>query len=501
MCLNLKLKPTVIALLTSSLLLIGLPAQAAQTYRVWVPGLLPVTPTAVWNGSLSLASAVLPDATKGTSYSYDFSSLLSVTGDALNSADISWTPVSALPAGLSLSSTGILSGTPTAISSSTLEISAAHAPTSAQKTYTLDVDGVPLVVTDIEAGGLTSCAIVPGGGVKCWGSNTSGQVGDGTSGNTRITPTNVVGLTSGVTSITLGSSHACALTSAGAVKCWGHNIYGQVGSGSTTPSNVSTPITVFASGIVAVKAGGVHTCVLTSSGGVKCWGNNTWGAVGDGTYTARYSPVDVVGLTSGVSQLFSATGGYYSCVITTSGSAKCWGMNDYRQLGNNNTSDSSVPVDVLGLTSPVLSLAMGYAQTCALTSTNGVKCWGYNNNGQVGDGTTTHRASPVDVVGLTSGVSSIRAGGQQTCALLTNGSTKCWGGNWYSQLGDTTTSNRSSPVTVLGIPTNVTKISASGLNACALLSNNTAKCWGGNEYGQIGRGLQSTSSNAKFVVQ
>ncbi|MCI0859947.1 MAG: RCC1 repeat-containing protein, partial [Chloroflexi bacterium] len=169
-----------------------------------------------------------------------------------------------------------------------------------------------------------TCAITAAGGVTCWGSNADGQLGDGTSLD-RISPVNVTGLTSSMTSLTAGSSHTCGLTEAGAVKCWGKNFDGQIGDGGTTGRRSPVNVVGLTSGAISVGAGSNHTCAVTATGGVRCWGNNSDGQLGDGTTTDRRAPVDVVGLAEGVISV--AVGTNYSCAVTVTGSIQCWGVN------------------------------------------------------------------------------------------------------------------------------------------------------------------------------
>ena len=151
-----------------------------------------------------------------------------------------------------------------------------------------------------------------------------------------------------------------------------------------------------ASGVQAIAAGWYHTCALTTGGGVKCWGRNNYGQLGDGTTTRRWTPVDVVGLASGVQAI--AAGWYHTCALTTGGGVECWGDNYSGQLGDGATTDRWTPVDVVGLASGVQAIAAGRYHTCALTSNGRAKCWGWDEEGQLGISTATYRATPVDVV-------------------------------------------------------------------------------------------------------
>lgn len=342
----------------------------------------------------------------------------------------------------------------------------------------------------IAAGGLHSCAITSVGGVKCWGANGHGELGNGSSAPNSATPVDVVGLTSGVTAIAAGHSfYSCALTSGGGVKCWGGNQNGQLGNGSTAYRSGPVDVSGLTSGVIAIAAGSAHACALTTGGGVKCWGNNGTGQLGNGTQSPSLTPVDVVGLASGVTAL--AAGAGHTCALTSGGGVKCWGGNYSGELGTGSSSPliSFSPVDVAGLTSGVTAIASYWAHTCALTSTGGVKCWGSNRFGQLGNGSTTDSNTPVDVTGLTSGVTGIAAGYTESCAVTSPGGVKCWGDNRSGALGNgSTVSVSPTPVDVSGLTSGVIAIAVGQYHVCAATSTGGVKCWGLDDQGQLGNG-------------
>jgi len=180
-----------------------------------------------------------------------------------------------------------------------------------------------------------------------------------------------------------------------------------------------------------------------------------------------------------------STGGYHSCALKSDGTVWCWGWNNRGQLGDGTTTDRYTPVQVVNLTN-VVSIAAGAYHTCALKSDGTVWCWGYNEDGELGDGTTTNRHTPVQVSGLTS-VVSIAAGDYHSCALKSDGTVWCWGYNYCGELGDGTTTKRLTPVQVSGL-TSVVSIAAGGYHTCALKSDGTVWCWGNNEDGELGDG-------------
>src|SRR5450432_1731239 len=265
----------------------------------------------------------------------------------------------------------------------------------------------------VSAGFYHVCAIV-NGGAQCWGYNFSGELGNGNFLDSEA-PTRVKGLETGVTAISSGGYHTCAIVN-GAVKCWGRNTDGELGNGSVTDSNVPVTVTGL-TGATAIYAGQYHTCAMITGGSVRCWGWNANGQLGDGTTNATNSgtPTTVSNITSGATML--GGGGLHTCALV-SGAVKCWGYNADGELGNGSIADSHVPVAVSALTSGVIWIAVGTYHTCALLSAGTVRCWGYNVNGALGNNSvvSTGVGNPVSVSGIASGATALAAGGYHTCA-------------------------------------------------------------------------------------
>ena len=337
--------------------------------------------------------------------------------------------------------------------------------------------------TNVAAGHVHTCAVTAAGGVVCWGDNSKFQLGDGTT-TSRLTQTPVMGLGSGVAALAAGWLHTCALTTVGSVVCWGDNTYGQLGDGTKTQRPTPTAVSGLESGVAAIVAGQSHTCALTTGGAVVCWGYNSFGQLGDGTPTDRTTPT----LSWGNEAVAIVAGGYHTCAVTTDGGVECWGQNWFGQLGDGTTMNSPWPTPVSGLESEIASLAAGWGHTCALTTGGGVVCWGRNDHGQLGDGTKTQHLTPTAVNGLSSGVAAISAGENNTCGRTAAGGIRCWGWNVGGQLGDGTTTDRSEPTLVVGFDSGAAGISAGRLHTCALTRGGGVKCWGWNGYGQLGDG-------------
>lgn len=371
--------------------------------------------------------------------------------------------------------------------------------TKVDRTAPVAVTAMTSGVQAIAAGGAHTCALLRTGGVQCWGNNLSGQLGDGTRVG-QLAPVQVVRLKSGVQSIVAGFGHTCALTTAGGVQCWGDNASLQLGVGSCQSTTCPFPVDAagISAGAVAIAAGMRHTCALMSTRVVNCWGANFSGQLGSMGPTTTPSSIQVLGPMLGVKAI--SVGGHagnvsrsHACLLTATGGAKCWGPNSSGQLGDGTTTDNYIPVKVVGLDRDVKAVTSASDYSCALKTSGAVVCWGWNGVGQLGDGTKTSRLTPVPVSGLGAGVQAIVAGFAHACALTGGGAVQCWGNNEHGALGDGTTTDRWSPVAVVGLPGAVQAISAGYSQTCALLTVGGVMCWGQNYSGELGNGKTGSS--------
>lgn len=312
----------------------------------------------------------------------------------------------------------------------------------------------------------------------------------------------------GIVRINAGASNTCALLASSQARCWGFNEDGELGDGTTkerlrprvvVSSSGSGPLT----GIRSVAVGGVHSCFVLKTDRAKCTGLNAFGSLGDGTTTPRSRPVtvrDAAG-TSALRGIVSIAAGYvHTCAVLRSGKARCWGTNTSGQLGDRSTNERHLPVlvrrsDGSALTG-IVSMAAGTDHTCALLRSGKVACWGAK--AYLGDGSLDDRPFARSVLDRTgneplSGVTAIEAGESSTCARLSSGRLVCWGVNSSGQLGDGTTDPRAFPVRVRtpsgsGILGGVAQVSVGGSSACARTTARRVLCWGSDGDGQLGDG-------------
>ena len=298
---------------------------------------------------------------------------------------------------------------------------------------------------DLAAGDLHSCAIDAAGTAWCWGANSSGQIGDGTTSQ-RTAAVSVAGGHT-FTAVAAGSNHTCALDADDAAWCWGSNAGGQLGDGTTTQRN--SPVLVSGGhAFTAISAGESHTCATDEAGAAWCWGLNQHGELGDGTTTQRSGPVAVDG---GRTYATISAGHSHSCAVDTTDVAYCWGYNASGRVGVApllGSLDITAPVAVSG-GHPFTSVSAGGSHTCAIDPSGQAWCWGHDAEGQLGDGWVWERTGlPVAVDGDRD-ATLVASGGSHSCYRDSEGYAWCWGSNSSGQLGDGSTTQRLWPFGVM----------------------------------------------------
>ena len=359
--------------------------------------------------------------------------------------------------------------------------------------------------TQIAAGYFHTCMLESQSNiVSCWGSNTFGQLG--TLGIPRSSiPLPISGSLGNVTAISAGANQSCAVSSDGAIRCWGQNSYGQLGNGSLANSFAPVRVSGLSAPAVTVALGPSHACALLRNGSVDCWGDNTYGQLGSVVNGSSQSAtaVSVSGL--GNSAIAVAVGDYHTCAVLADGSARCWGTNRYGQLGNGSASDSAAPNSVNNLGGAVKQLVAGDFFTCALLSTGLVKCWGSNFQGAIGNGIPagggSFSSTPVLVEGLSNSVELVR-GPDRTCSIdATRRTTYCWGNNLFGQLGNTPGATYSAgPIALIDLSAVVEQLALGQTHTCAMLDSGLVKCWGYNNYGNLGNGTAISQSAVPVIV-
>ncbi len=341
------------------------------------------------------------------------------------------------------------------------------------------------------------CVRLGDGRAACWGVNMNGQLGTGDLNN--ASAPKLLRL-EGIAEIATGEFHSCARTTEGLTWCWGRNDRGQLGTGDTVASPEPVPVMDGAQALAGVQELALtdtSTCARLTNGGVKCWGSGQHGRLGTGNTQDSLVPVSVI---EGVSELQGATGlaagTAHVCARMADGTVRCWGRNNNGQLGMGDSglgTERNTATVVPGLSGVDQVVAAAF-RTC-VRSGGAAKCWGQNLMGQVGDGTNAQKNAPVDVLGLTT-AAQLSIAPNHGCALLTDGTARCWGLNNVGQLGDGTTDNRWSPVTLFAPSTRnawtgLRDLGAGGAHTCVVAEDHAVLCWGMNNYGQLGDGTNS----------
>jgi alpha-tubulin suppressor-like RCC1 family protein len=360
----------------------------------------------------------------------------------------------------------------------------------------------------ISLGNNHTCALKADRTVACWGSNDSGQLGVGPNANSNIraTPTQVIGLTDAV-ALSAGFNHTCALKADGSAACWGNNTSGEVGDGTTVTKVITTAVTGLTDA-VAISAGGSanastagnlyrgRTCALKANGSAVCWGDKGYAASGSGQVQAI--PTAFAGLTDTAA---ISMGGDHTCALKASGAVACWGNNSVAQIGNGTVGGVQTSlVQVITPNGPltdVLSVSTGSRHTCAVKNDKTVACWGDNSEGQLGNSINTginlnlSNPTPTTVIGLTD-VNAVTTGLDYSCAVKTDNTVACWGSNFSGALGSAvnlvTFNSNPTPTLIAGL-VDVAALNSSYGHNCALKKDSTVVCWGSNLRGQLGNGI------------
>ncbi len=377
-----------------------------------------------------------------------------------------------------------------------------------------------LTAIEIAGGSLHTCAITSTGGVQCWGANESSQLGDGatasTSGATNVLSPDGENVLDEMISVSARATQACGVRADGAVICWGTNSGGNFGDGAMTNVALRSAYVLVgsaapSSGARQVSTGLQHTCSVLSNGTAKCWGRNAFGQLGDNTVTNNATPVAAAASLGTIKKISS--GGYHSCALLPSGSVYCWGYNAYGQLGNNTTTQSLSPVQVISdsgeALTDVINIRTGYYHTCATSADGAVYCWGKGTAGELGHSSDLTNSSvainttKIDESGNLGGIRKVVTSRYNSCALTPDGygTVVCWGSNTYGQIGDNTTTTASVPSQVVSTSgsstiTSVLDLDVGQYHSCATRTDGTAACWGYNYYGQLGTTSVSTGTSS-----
>ena len=336
--------------------------------------------------------------------------------------------------------------------------------------------------TDLSSAYNHTCAVEVGGAVWCWGADEAGQVGDGDQALARTRPARAADVVA--TRVFAGYTHTCARALDGSLLCWGANPHGELGDRSPAPVRLAPVTARGVSDVTSVAVAMAFTCASDEAGAARCWGSNEWGGLGDGR-SGRPQPVAPVGLT-GVAAMGAGWG--HACALAEGGAVWCWGSRGFAQVGDGRESPVTAvqAVPRLTIAEGIDTLAVGNTVACARSTDGGVWCWGDNALGSSGDGTTERRWSPARVPGLEA--TALYGGFGTYFARRTDGELVGWGRNDQGGLG-VAGGNQLTPVPVLpGLAHRVARVSAGAAHACALLTDQTVRCWGANTLGQLGNG-------------
>jgi len=403
----------------------------------------------------------------------------SATGTVLTGRSIVWTTTDS--AILTISASGLARGSASG--------TAAIIATSEGVADTV-FPNVRVLFASVSVGEGYSCATTTGGSVYCWGSNNRGQRGTGVPGDTALPA--LVPLSGRMVQVSASTSgggtvvHTCARDDANGEKCWGYGLYGELGTGLFSSSQLPVAVSAQLPNASFVASGSLHSCAIATTGAAYCWGINSYGQLGKGDTVRAAVPSAVLG---GLTFSTLSTGNYQSCGIAADQHAYCWGGNPAQEYVPDTTGASLTPRLVSG-TIAFSKLTSGIYHSCGLTTTGAAYCWGGNSDGQLGSGDTVTVVAPVPVAGGHTFV-AIDAGAYYTCAVDTTGAGYCWG--YYG--GNSVLAPQLIPST-----DSFVAISGGYDHTCALTAGGDIDCWGNNFHGQLGVGPVVASSTPLRVV-
>ncbi|RYF41050.1 MAG: hypothetical protein EOO38_21145, partial [Cytophagaceae bacterium] len=350
---------------------------------------------------------------------------------------------------------------------------------------------------EVGVGAEHSCALLNDGSIKCWGINSQGQLGYGDTTNRSLPPSNPINLGSGRTAkrLSVGPRANCAILDNDTAKCWGQNEWGYLGLGDTInrTSPDTNPIN-FGTGRVPVdiKIGYVHACAVYANGEMSCWGINDYGILGLGPTSVNPLTPPAAALAIGGMAKQVTLGERNTCVLLTDGNVKCWGRNLFGALGYGDVTLRNTPPAStvnLGAGRTAKSIHSGRWTVCAILDNDSLKCWGHNDSGTTGAGGFLSQYSPVLInVGTGRTVRDVQIIHYTTCALLDNYQQKCWGYADSGLLGRGDNRVQYTPSTPLSLGGTVKKLASSNNSACAIMSDDSLKCWGRDLFGNLGGG-------------
>lgn len=350
----------------------------------------------------------------------------------------------------------------------------------------------------VATGALHACGIRTDGAILCWGLNSSGQLGNGTTETLYLRPTRA-GASSDWTRVTAGSAFTCALDVEGRASCWGANGNGQLGDGTTTPKSspnavISPPPETDVAWSI-VDAGASHACGIRVDQTLACWGANLRGQIGNADNTDQKSPVDVV--VTGASWLSVSAGSEFSCAVTTDHRLYCWGLNTSRQLGNGLATSSNVPVQESTEASDWVSVSTGSGFACGIKTDGSRWCWGANNLGQAGDGTSTALNNPTLIPSDTAWT-RIVSGELAACGVDEDDAVSCWGDGSMGQTGQPGAEAPALSPVVLGEGPYL-DIEMGQRFGCAVSADHHIACWGAASRAATGLGYTSDRNSPAAV--